>query len=146
MNQALKDLGDYVTSALLDEVVGTEIVCDQLAIRIKREQVVKVLTFLRDDQNCLFKQLVDISGVDYPKEEERFEVVYNLLSLNHNQRLRVKLTTDESTPVPSVTSVYSSANWFEREAWDLYGVFFADHPDLRRILMPDDYLADFILD
>ena len=134
MNQALKDLGDYITSALLDEVVAREIVCDQLAIRIKREQVVKVLTFLRDDQNCLFKQLVDISGVDYPKEEERFEVVYNLLSLNHNQRLRVKLTTDESTPVPSVTSVYSSANWFEREAWDLYGVFFADHPDLRRIL------------
>ncbi len=134
MNQALKDLGDYITSALLDEVVGTEIVCDQLAIRIKREQVVKVLTFLRDDQNCLFKQLVDISGVDYPEEEERFEVVYNLLSLNHNQRVRVKLTTDESTPVPSVTSVYSSANWFEREAWDLYGVFFADHPDLRRIL------------
>ena len=134
MNQALKDLGDYITSALLDEVVAREIVCDQLAIRIKREQVVKVLTFLRDDQNCLFKQLVDISGVDYPEEEERFEVVYNLLSLNHNQRVRVKLTTDESTPVPSVTSVYSSANWFEREAWDLYGVFFADHPDLRRIL------------
>ena len=134
MNQALKDLGDYITSALLDEVLETEIVCDQLAIRIKREQVVKVLTFLRDDQNCLFKQLVDISGVDYPEEEERFEVVYNLLSLNHNQRVRVKLTTDESTPVPSVTSVYSSANWFEREAWDLYGVFFADHPDLRRIL------------
>ena len=135
MNQALKDLGDYISSALLDEVVGTEIVChDQLAIRIKRGDVIKVLTFLRDDQNCLFKQLVDISGVDYPEEEERFEVVYNLLSLNHNQRIRVKLTTDETTPVPSVTSVYSSANWFEREAWDLYGVFFANHPDLRRIL------------
>jgi NADH-quinone oxidoreductase subunit C len=78
--------------------------------------------------------LVDVCGVDYPSREERFEVVYNLLSLRQNHRVRVKVTTDEDTPVPSVAEVFSSANWFEREVWDLYGVFFADHPDLRRIL------------
>lgn len=94
----------------------------------------RALTFLRDDTNCLFKILVDVCGVDYPEREERFEVVYHLLSLKHNQRIRVKVSTDEDTPVPSVVGVFSTANWFEREVWDLYGVFFSDHPDLRRIL------------
>jgi NADH-quinone oxidoreductase subunit C len=92
------------------------------------------MTFLRDDEACLFKVLVDVCGVDYPDRPERFEVVYNLLSLRHNTRIRVKVATDEATPVPSVTGVFSAANWFEREAWDLYGIFFSDHPDLRRIL------------
>jgi NADH-quinone oxidoreductase subunit C len=89
---------------------------------------------MRDDKGLAFEQLVTICGVDYPTRPERFEVVYNLLSLSKNLRLRVKVTTDEDTPVPSVVSVYPSANWFERETWDLYGVFFADHPDLRRLL------------
>jgi NADH-quinone oxidoreductase subunit C len=92
------------------------------------------LGFLRDDSNCLFKQLTDICGVDYPDREERLEVVYNLLSLKFNHRIRVKVTTTPDQPVPSVTGVFNAANWFEREAWDLYGVFFSDHPDLRRIL------------
>ena len=78
--------------------------------------------------------LIDVCGVDYPEREQRFEVVYNLLSLKHNQRIRVKVATDEETPVPSVVGVFSSAGWYEREAWDLYGIFFSDHPDLRRIL------------
>ena len=93
-----------------------------------------MLTFLRDDANCQFKLLMDVCGVDYPDRDERFDVVYNLLSLKLNQRVRVKVTTDEDTPVPSVTGVFRSANWYEREAWDLYGIFFSDHPDLRRIL------------
>lgn len=132
--QALKDLGDYIASALPDEVTGTRVAYGELTVHIARPSVVKVLTFLRDDQNCHFKQLVDITGVDYPEREERFEVVYHLLSPKQNQRVRIKLPAGEETPVDSVTGVYSAAGWFEREVWDLYGVFFANHPDLRRIL------------
>jgi len=93
-----------------------------------------VLTFLRDDSNCQFKVLVDLAGVDYPDREERLEVVYNLLSLSQNQRVRLKVRTDEETPVPTASGVFSSAAWYEREAWDMYGIYFADHPDLRRLL------------
>ena len=92
------------------------------------------MTFLRDDPSVLFKVMVDLCGVDYPDRPERFEVVYNLLSLKLNQRIRVKVTSDENSLVPSITGVYSAAGWFEREAWDLFGIYFADHPDLRRIL------------
>ncbi|MCD6035385.1 MAG: NADH-quinone oxidoreductase subunit [Rickettsiales bacterium] len=96
--------------------------------------VAHVLAFLRDDGRSQFKVLTDITAVDYLEREKRFEVVYNLLSLKFNARLRVKIQADEMTLVPSVTSVYSAANWYEREVWDMYGVLFADHPDLRRIL------------
>jgi NADH-quinone oxidoreductase subunit C len=133
-NEALQELGDYIAGALSNEVRKTEIVCDQLIVHATRPAIVKVLTWLRDDSNCLFKQLMDVCGVDYPERDERFDVVYNLLSLKHNQRVRVKVTTNETDPVPSVTGVFSAANWYEREVWDLYGVFFTDHPDLRRIL------------
>jgi NADH-quinone oxidoreductase subunit C len=105
-----------------------------LMVTVRGAAIVRVLTFLRDDTNCQFKLLMDLCGVDYPEREQRFDVVYNLLSLKQNQRVRVKVATDETTPVPSVTSVYSAAGWFEREAWDLYGIFFSDHPDLRRLL------------
>jgi len=132
--EALKDLGDHVAALLPQEVVKTELHKQELIVHILRNSVVKVLTTLRDDANCMFHQLVELTAVDYPEREERFEVVYCLLSMKHNQRIRVKLTTDEDTPVPSVTGVFSSAGWFEREAWDMYGVFFSDHPDLRRIL------------
>jgi NADH-quinone oxidoreductase subunit C len=98
------------------------------------DKVIALLTYLRDDPKCLFKQLIDICGVDWPEREKRFDVVYNLLSLKNNQRIRVKVQTDETTPVPSAAPVYSSAGWFERETYDLYGVWFSDHPDLRRIL------------
>ena len=131
---ALMELKEYVSSALSEDVLETEIVKDELIVRVSRPSVVKVLTFLRDDHNCSFKVLVDICGVDYPERDERFEVVYNLLSLTQNQRIRVKVTTDAPTPVPSATAVYSAAGWFERECWDLFGVYFSDHPDLRRIL------------
>jgi NADH-quinone oxidoreductase subunit C len=96
--------------------------------------LVELLTFLRDDPKYQFQQLMDIAGVDYPQRPQRFEVVYQLLSLTHNKRVRVKLATDERTPVPSVVNVYSTAGWYEREAWDMYGILFSGHPDLRRIL------------
>ena len=134
MDLALQDLGEYIASALPQEIIGTEIKLDELIVTAHKGAIVKVLTFLRDDVNCQFKQLVDVCGVDYPERERRFEVVYNLLSLSHNLRIRVKVQTDEETALPSVTSVFSSANWWEREVWDLFGIFFSDHPDLRRIL------------
>jgi NADH-quinone oxidoreductase subunit C len=106
----------------------------ELTIRVQASTIARVLTYLRDDPNCQFKLLVDLCGVDYPEREARFEVVYHLLSPRQNHRIRVKVATDETTPVPSVTSVFSSAMWYEREAWDLYGIYFSDHPDLRRLL------------
>lgn len=134
MDLALKDLGDYVAEALPQEVLGTEIEFDELMVRARPDLIVKVLTFLRDDVNCRFQQLMDLCGVDYPERKKRFDVVYNLLSLTHNMRVRVKVETDEETPVPSVSGVFSSATWWEREAWDLFGIYFSEHPDLRRIM------------
>ena len=134
MDQALKDLGDYVCAALPGDILKAELRHGELMLTARREAIVKVLTLLRDDPKCEFQLLVDLCGADYPDRPERFEVVYNLLSLAQNRRVRVKVMTDESTPVPSVAAVYSTANWFERETWDLYGAFFSGHPDLRRIL------------
>ncbi len=134
MNQALIDLGEHITGALPEAVQGSEIAYDELMLRVSRQDLVKTLTFLRDDQNCQFKILADLTAVDLPDRDERFDVVYNLLSLKHNQRIRVKAATDEETPVPSISAVFSSAIWLEREAWDMYGIFFSDHPDLRRLL------------
>jgi len=132
--EALQDLGRHIEANLPGAVRSVEILMNELVIRIERQDIVKVFTFLRDDVNCHFQQLMDITAVDYPERAERFDVVYNLLSLQHNQRIRVKLSTDEDSPVPSVVGIYTVANWFEREVWDLFGVFFSDHPDLRRIL------------
>jgi NADH-quinone oxidoreductase subunit C len=133
-DRTLHALGEYVAQALPQDVTGFEVALGELVLAVRREAVVKALRFLRDDGNCLFKQLMDVCGVDYPGREERFDVVYNLLSLTHNARVRVKVRAGEDQPVPSATAVYSAANWFEREAWDLYGIYFADHPDLRRIM------------
>ena len=139
MNQALIDLGDYLSASM--PVPGTvgRIVNDELVFEVPAASIVTVLSFLRDDASCLFKVLVDLCGVDYPAREQRFEVIYNLLSLHHNQRIRVKLSVGETTPVPSVCGVYSSAGWYEREAWDLYGIYFAGNPDLRRLLTDYDF-------
>ena len=134
MNEALQELSDHIAAAMGAHILGSEIRHGELMIRVRRDSVARVLKFLRDDANCQFKMLVDLCGVDWPERPERFEVVYNLLSLKHNQRIRAKVSTDEDTPVPSVSSVFSAAGWFEREAWDLYGILFSDHPDLRRIL------------
>lgn len=107
---------------------------DEAVAWVDAAQLPALLLFLRDDANCLFSQLTDICGVDYPERERRFEVVYQLLSMKHNLRLRVKVVADEKTPVPSVVEVFPSAGWYEREVWDMYGVLFSGNPDLRRIL------------
>ena len=134
MNPALQDLGEYITDTFLDEIVERQLKLDELTITVRRDDILEVLKVLRDDANCQFKQLVDVCGVDYPEKETRFAVVYNLLSLPHIFRIRIKVWTDEDTPVPSACELFSSANWWEREAWDLYGIYFSGHPDLRRIL------------
>jgi NADH-quinone oxidoreductase subunit C len=125
---------EAVNAALGADLLASAVEHGQLIVTVPAERIVSVVTTLRDDPTFLFEQLIDVCGVDYPDRPQRFEVVYALLSVSLNRRLRVKVATDEDTPVPSVVSVYPSANWFERETWDLYGVFFADHPDLRRIL------------
>ncbi|UCH74661.1 MAG: NADH-quinone oxidoreductase subunit C [Rhodospirillales bacterium] len=134
MNQALQDLGEYIAGRLSEEIDGQEVAYDELMIAARPDGLIKTMRFLRDDSQCLFKCLVDICGVDYPDRERRFEVVYNLVSVAHNQRIRVKVPVGENEAVPSVTQVFPSADWYERETWDLYGVYFSNHPDLRRIL------------
>lgn len=134
MSEELNALGAYVSEKLAASVTEWQVVKGELALIIPAQDVTKVLTFLRDDANCLFSTLLDVCGVDYPERPLRYEIVYNLLSLKRNLRIRVKLQTDEETPVPSVVAIYPAANWFERETWDMFGVMFADHPDLRRIL------------
>ena len=140
MDEALRELGQYIAAALGDDVTGTEVAFGELMVSVPGESVAKVMTFLRDDAGCRCKVLVDICGADYPAREKRFDVIYNLLSLTHNHRVRVKAATDENTPVPSVVAIYSNAGWYEREAWDMYGIMFAGHPDLRRML--SDYGFD----
>jgi len=134
MNKALADLSGYILDCLTDDVLDVCLVKDELCIIVRRESVLQVMIFLKNDAKCLMKVLVDVCGVDYPNRDKRFDVVYNLLSMKHNHRIRVKVSTDEDTQVPSVTSVFPSAGWFERECWDLFGIFFSEHPDLRRIL------------
>ncbi|MBT3330438.1 MAG: NADH-quinone oxidoreductase subunit C [Rhodospirillaceae bacterium] len=131
---ALQELGQHIGAVLADQVIATSVVHGELMVTARAEHVLKVVTFLRDDPQCLFKVLIDICGVDFPERAKRFDVVYNLLSMVHNQRVRVKVEADEMSPVPSVTGLHNSANWFEREVWDMYGVMFEDHPDLRRLL------------
>jgi NADH-quinone oxidoreductase subunit C len=127
-------LGDYIEAAMMPAILKKEMIRGELIFTVRRENLRRFLTFLVNDANCDFRQLMDVCGVDYPERDERFEVVYNLLSLKHNFRVRVKITVDEETPVDSVCGIFSGANWFEREVWDMYGVRFNDHPDLRRIL------------
>ncbi|MFC3051125.1 NADH-quinone oxidoreductase subunit C [Kordiimonas pumila] len=131
---ALKDLGNSIAERLENEVTSSNVAFGELTLTARAEHIQKVLTFLRDDPDCFFKQLIDVCGADYPERVKRFDVVYHLLSLEFNQRIRVKVETDEDTPVPSVIDVFPSAGWFEREAWDMYGIFFSGHPDLRRML------------
>ncbi len=134
MEDKLKALAAYIAAALPGLASDAEIRHGELCCRVGRDGLLRVLQFLRDDAKCRFTLLCDICGVDYPDREQRFDVVYNLLSISLNQRIRLKLATDEETPVPSATALYSVAGWWEREAWDLYGIYFSDNPDLRRIL------------
>jgi NADH-quinone oxidoreductase subunit C len=134
MEEKLHTLAEQVSAALPDAVLATEIRAGELCCHVEREALLRVLQFLRDDPKCGFTVLCDICGVDYPDRPLRFEVVYNLLSMRHNQRIRLKVSTDGEQPVPSAVDLFSCAGWWEREAWDLFGIYFADNPDLRRIL------------
>jgi NADH-quinone oxidoreductase subunit C len=130
----LNELGQAIQAALGAKVTEVDVRLGELMLDVPGAEVAAVLTYLRDDPRCKFRQLIDITGVDWPERPLRFDVVYNLLSIELNQRIRVKVQTDERTPVPSVTGVFPAAGWFEREAWDMYGIMFSGHPDLRRIL------------
>jgi NADH-quinone oxidoreductase subunit C len=134
MNETLDTLGKTVAGALGPSVTGHALSFGELTLTAQAADIVPVLRFLRDDQRCLFWCLIDITAVDWPSRERRFDVVYHLLSPRHNARIRIKIETDEATPVPSVIEVFSSADWYERETYDLYGVVFTGHPDMRRIL------------
>jgi NADH-quinone oxidoreductase subunit C len=125
---------DILNTALAGTVISHNETFGEETLYVEPSRLIEVLTFLRDDPNCLFKSFIDICGVDFPSREKRFEVVYHLLSPRFNRRIRMKVMTDEATPVPSIISVYPAADWFEREAYDLYGILFDGHPDLRRIL------------
>ena len=130
----LNELGTHIRAAHGDAVTSAQVGHGTLVLEADAARIVPLLTFLRDDPRCLFQCFIDICGVDYPARERRFDVVYHLLSMRHNSRVRVKVQTDETTPVPSAVDVFPAANWYEREAYDLYGILFTGHPDLRRIL------------
>ena len=134
MTMTLEELSSHVEAKLQGAVERRDITRGELTVVVARDQILRVLTELRDDSDSLFEVLIDICGVDYPERENRFDVVYHLLSPRKNQRIRVKCETDEEKPVPSVVAVFPAANWFEREAYDMYGILFSGHPDLRRIL------------
>lgn len=133
-DEALRGLLAPIERTLGEALLASSIARDELTLTVAPAELVSALTFLRDDPAMLFAELVDLCGVDYPEREQRFEVVYHLLSLRHNRRVRVKVASDPATPVPSVGAVFSTAGWFEREAWDMYGIMFSGHPDLRRLL------------
>lgn len=134
MTQTLQEFGDYIHGMVSDRVTKHEVRNGELVLYTDVNHIVPLLTFLRDDERCLFSQLQDVTAIDWPNRPQRFEVVYNLLSLKKNCRIRVKLPVEEGVGVPSAVEVYPSAGWFEREVWDMYGIFFMYHPDLRRIL------------
>ena len=129
-----RELGDFITAALGSSVDSVEVKLGELMATCAPSNLVKVMKFLKNDSNCRFEMLIDACGVDYPEREKRFDVVYNLLSLKHNYRVRVKAPVNEDESVPSLVELFPVVAWFEREAYDLYGIFFEGNPDLRRIL------------
>ncbi|MCF6369996.1 NADH-quinone oxidoreductase subunit C [Rhizobium halophilum] len=134
MSEALRDLSAYIAEMHPELVQSSDFAFGELTLTAAPENIVALLTFLRDDVQCAFVNFVDICGVDWPQREKRFDVVYHLLSLRQNTRIRIKVMIGEDEAVPSACGVYPGADWFEREAWDMYGILFTGHPDLRRIL------------
>ena len=134
MDEALKQIGEYIAAERGLMVADWSVAYGELTIRVAPGDIVPFAEFLRDDPRLQFINIVDVCGVDWPQREKRFDVVYHLLSPRQNARIRIKVMTDENTPVPSVTGVFPGADWFEREAYDLYGILFTGHPDLRRLL------------
>lgn len=134
MSDVLQQLGEHIAAKTSARALSWSVEKGELIVWTTPVHVVHLMEFLRDDEACQFKQCVDVTAVDYPSRPMRFELVYNLLSHRKNLRIRIKLETDEATPVPSIATVHPAAGWYEREVWDMYGVFFSGHPDLRRIL------------
>jgi NADH-quinone oxidoreductase subunit C len=134
MTQAPEDLASHIRASMTNAISDHAVAVGELTLQGNAEHIATVLTFLRDDPRCRFTTLIDICGVDYPERGRRFDVVYHLLSMHLNHRIRIKVETDEETPVPSVAGIFPCADWFEREAFDMYGILFSGHPDLRRIL------------
>ncbi len=134
MSEALIEIGAAASARFSDTVGETTFDRGQATLHARAERLVELMTWLRDDTDCMFRQLIDVTAVDWPQRAERFDVVYNLLSLRHNIRLRVKVPVGEMMPIPSMVDVWSGALWLEREVWDMYGIYFSGHPDLRRIL------------
>jgi NADH-quinone oxidoreductase subunit C len=134
MEDMLDRLGATIKGACGASVTGYDVVRGELTVHAKAADIVKVATFLKTDAACQFICIVDVTAIDWPGREQRFDVVYHFLSPRLNQRVRVKIITDEETPVPSLIGLFRGADWFERETYDLYGVLFTGHPDMRRIL------------
>ncbi len=133
-DDTLESLGGVIAAALPGAVTGHAVTNGELSLNVNAADIVAVATFLRDDPRCGFVCFIDVTAVDWPQREKRFDVVYHLLSPTRNKRIRIKLEVDEATPVASLVGVFPGANWFEREVYDLYGVVFTGHPDLRRLL------------
>jgi NADH-quinone oxidoreductase subunit C len=134
MDEALGELSDYLGQTLGTAIGARSLAFGELTVAVSPSRLIEVMRFLRDDARCQFVCFIDGCGVDYPQRERRFDVVYHLLSPHQNLRIRVVVATDAATTIPSVTAVFPGADWFEREAYDLYGILFSGHPDLRRIL------------
>jgi NADH-quinone oxidoreductase subunit C len=134
MDDPLRVFGDAVAAAVPGAVTDVATAYGELTLTIEPSRLIEAVTYLRDDPACLFVSFIDLTAVDYPTREKRFDVVTHLLSPKHNRRIRIKVATDEDVPVPSLCALYPAANWYERETYDLFGVFFEGHPDLRRIL------------
>jgi len=134
MEETLKELGDYIVAQRAGDVIDFKIASGELTVTVQREAILGLVEWLANDPNTGFISLIDVCGVDYPQRVMRFDVVYHLLSPTRNLRIRLKLETDEVTPVASITSILPGADWFEREAYDMYGILFVGHPDLRRLL------------
>ncbi len=134
MSATLKDLEKIINSGLTTSIIKSEIKFDQLYIEIEPKNIISTILFLKTNEKCRFRQLIDITAVDYPSREKRFKIIYLLLSHEFNYRTVININIDEKEIISSITKIFSSANWMEREIFDMYGVSFKDHPDLRRIL------------
>ena len=134
MSEALRELAGYISEKLDSQIESADIAYGELTVTVDPGDLIAVLTFLRDDVQCQFVSFIDLCGVDHPERARRFDIVYHLLSPRQNLRICIKTATDENTPVHSAVDVFAAADWYEREAYDLYGILFTGHPDLRRIL------------
>lgn len=132
--QTLLELGEHLAEICATEIESHALANGELSVHVAPGNLQRVMRVLKTDTACLFHVLIDVCGVDFPERSPRFDVVYNLLSLKHNLRIKIKVAADEDDQVPTVAGIFHSAGWYEREVWDLYGIFFTDHPDLRRIL------------